>query len=560
MDIQPGDLALERLKHWEQVRANAVCMTQPMGNGELRDYTWAQAVDEARRMASWLRAQNYPERSNIAIISKNCAHWLMGDWAIWMAGHISVPLYPTLTAESVRKILEHSEAQAAFVGKLDDWDAMKAGVPDSVQCISFPLSPPTDFPTWEDIIRDNEPLQALPERKVEDLATIIYTSGTTGMPKGVMHSFGGMAWAIASGNKRFNMGPEDRVLSYLPLSHIAERIAVELGMLRVGMRTYFAESLDTFAQDLQRARPTFFFSVPRLWIKFKQAVNAKMPDEKLDRMLKIPVVGGMIRRKILKQLGLDQVKFAGGGAAPMPPSVLEWYEKLGLEIIEVYGMTENLAISHSNLPGKTRPGFVGYPYEGVEARLGEDGEVQTRSPAVMQGYFKEPEKTREVMTEDGFLRTGDRGELDDEGRLRITGRVKDIFKTSKGKYVAPAPIEDKLVTHNAVEACCVAGADRSQPFGILMLSEDALTRCKNREAREALMQDLAEYREKVNAQLDQHEQLEFLVVVEDQWTTENDFVTPTMKVKRNVVEDHYLKHAEDWAAKRQPVVWAGTTG
>ena len=178
----------------------------------------------------------------------------------------------------------------------------------------------------------------------------------------------------------------------------------------------------------------------------------------------------------------------------------------------------------------------------------------------MQGYFKEPEKTREVMTEDGFLRTGDRGELDDEGRLRITGRVKDIFKTSKGKYVAPAPIEDKLVTHNAVEACCVAGADRSQPFGILMLSEDALTRCKNREAREALMQDLAEYREKVNAQLDQHEQLEFLVVVEDQWTTENDFVTPTMKVKRNVVEDHYLKHAEDWAAKRQPVVWAGTTG
>ena len=323
MDIQPGDLALERLKHWEQVRANAVCMTQPMGNGELRDYTWAQAVDEARRMASWLRAQNYPDRSNIAIISKNCAHWLMADWAIWMAGHISVPLYPTLTAESVRKILEHSEAEAAFVGKLDDWDAMKAGVPDSVQCISFPLSPPTDFPTWEDIIRDNEPLQALPERKAEDLATIIYTSGTTGMPKGVMHSFGGMAWAIASGNKRFDMGPEDRVLSYLPLSHIAERIAVELGMLRVGMRTYFAESLDTFPHDLQRAHPTFFFSVPRLWIKFKQAVNAKMPDEKLDRMLKIPVVGGMIRRKILKQLGLDQVKFAGGGAAPMPPSVLE---------------------------------------------------------------------------------------------------------------------------------------------------------------------------------------------------------------------------------------------
>lgn len=560
MDVQPGDLALERLKHWERTRANAVCMTQPMGNGELREYTWAQAVDEARRMASWLRAQNYPDRSNIAIISKNCAHWLMADWAVWMAGHVSVPLYPTLTAESVRKILEHSESRAAFIGKLDDWEAMKPGVPDAVQCISFPLSPPTDFPTWEDIIRDNPPLQDLPERNAEDLATIIYTSGTTGMPKGVMHSFGTMAWGIASGNKRFKMTAEDRVLSYLPLSHIAERLAVEIGMLHVGMHVYFAESPDTFLQDLQRARPTFFFSVPRLWVKFKQGVNAKMPEEKLDRLLRIPILNRLIRKKILKGLGLDQVKFAGGGASPMPPSLLEWYKKLGLEIVEVYGMTENLALSHSNLPGDTRPGYVGYPYEGVEARLGEDGEVQTRSPAVMLGYFKEPEKTREVMTEDGFLRTGDRGELDAEGRLRITGRVKDIFKTSKGKYVAPAPIEDKLVAHSAVEACCVAGADRAQPFGILMLSEEALARCRDRGARDALMQDLAEYRETVNAQLDQHERLEFLVVIEDQWTTENGFVTPTMKVKRNVVEDHYLKHAEDWAAKRQPVVWAGPTG
>ena len=560
MDIGQEDLALPRLRHWETTRPDVICMTQPMGDGSLRAYTWSQAVGEARRMAAWLRAQEYPEGSNIAIISKNCAHWMMCDWAIWMAGHVSVPLYPTLTAESVRKILEHSESRAAFIGKLDDWDSMKSGVPDGVQCIGFPLSPPNDFPTWETVVAEQEPLTELPERRAEDLATIIYTSGTTGMPKGVMHSFGAMAWAIASGNKRFRMGADDRVLSYLPLSHIAERIAVELGMLNCGMRTYFADSLDTFLQDLQRARPTFFFSVPRLWVKFKQGVNAKMPDEKLDRLLKIPILSGIVRRKILKGLGLDRIRFAGGGAAPMPPSVMYWYQKLGLEIIEVYGMTENLAISHSNLPGLTRPGFVGYPYEGVECRLAEDGEVQMRSPAVMMGYYKEPEKTREAITEDGWLRTGDRGEHDSEGRLRITGRVKDIFKSSKGKYIAPAPIEDKLVTHGAVEACCVAGADRPQPFAILMLSPEALERCRDDSARRELMADLAEYRETVNAQLDQHEQLEFLAVVEDQWTTESGFVTPTMKVKRNVVEDHYFGFVPEWAARREPVVWVAASG
>jgi len=557
MDIQPGDLALARLTRLEQERGDKICMTQPMGGGAVREYTWSQAVGEARRMASWLRSQDYPEGSNIAIISKNCAHWLLCDWAIWMAGHISVPLYPTLTAESVRKILEHSEARAAFIGKLDDWDAMKPGVPESVQCISFPLSPPNDFPEWDQIIAEQPPLETLPERKADDLATIIYTSGTTGMPKGVMHTFGAFAWAIKAGNKRFSMGPDDRVLSYLPLSHIAERISVEAGAMLTGMHIFYAESLDTFLQDLQRARPTFFFSVPRLWVKFKQGVNAKMPDEKLNRLLRIPVVGGLVKRKILKGLGLDQVKFAGGGAAPMPRSVLDWYKRLGLEIIEVYGMTENMAISHSNLPGDTHPGYVGYPYEGVECRIADDGEVQMRSPAVMVGYFKEPEKTKEAITEDGWLRTGDLGEVDSQGRLRITGRVKDIFKTSKGKYVAPAPIEDKLVAHDAVEACCVAGADREQPFGILMLSAEALERCQNADEREALMQDLAKYRQSVNQQLDHHEQLAFLVVIEDQWTTETGFVTPTMKVKRDVVEKAYVPHADEWAAKGQPVVWAG---
>lgn len=561
MTVQAHELPLARMQHWERRRGDRTFLTQPMGGGVLREYTWAEAIDESRRMAAWLLAQGWPPGSRIAILSKNCAHWLMSDFAIWMAGHVSVPLYPTLTAASVRQILEHSEAVACFVGKLDDWPQMQDGMPEQVQGIAYPLSPQTPYPQWDDIVARQAPLRDIPERRGDELATIIYTSGTTGMPKGVMHDFNAMAWAIRAGNKRFGMTENERVLSYLPLSHIAERVAVEAGVLLAGFHVYFAESLDTFIEDLQRARPTFFFSVPRLWVKFQQGVQAKLPQAKLDRLLRIPLLGRLVRRRILTGLGLDQCRFAGGGAAPMPPSVLAWYRKLGLEIIEVYGMTENFAISHSNLPGATRPGYVGYPYEGVEARLAEDGEVQVRSPAIMLGYYKDQDKTREAITDDGFLRTGDRGELDAEGRLRITGRVKDIFKTAKGKYVAPAPIEDRLITHSAVEACCVMGAERAQPFALLMLAPDALAAASDATARQRLLDGLASHLDAVNGALDRHEQLDFLVVVGEQWTVENNFVTPTMKVKRNVVEEHYAGHCDAWTRRAegeqgQRVIWA----
>jgi long-chain acyl-CoA synthetase len=555
--IAVENLPLQRIYHWEKARAHNVYLTQPMGDGIVRDYTWAQTVAEARCVAAYLRAQGYPPKSNIAILSKNCAHWLLSDFAIWMAGHVSVPLYPTLTAESVRQILEHSESKACFVGKLDAWEQMKAGVPSGVHCISYPLSPKNDFPTWDDIVDKGEPIQDSPTRPPEDLATIIYTSGTTGMPKGVMHSFANMAWAAETANERFKGVPGDRALSYLPLSHVAERFGIELLSVLVGNRVFFAESLETFAQDLQRARPTRFISVPRLWIKFQQGVFSKMPREKLDRLFKIPVLNRVVKKKILKGLGLDQCVTALGGAAPMPPAMLNWYKELGLEIMEAYGMTENLAVSHSNLQGQTKPGYVGVPYAGVECRIAPDtGEVQMRSPAVMQGYYKDPDKTRDAMTEDGWLRTGDKGELDTEGRLRITGRVKDLFKTSGGKYVAPAPIEDKLVTHPKVEACCVAGANYPQPFGILMLSLDAQQQAQDEASRGQLFSSLEQHLEKVNAQLDPHEQMKFLTVVGEQWTVDNGFITPTLKVKRNVIEDHYGKHFQDWEAQKKPVVWA----
>ena len=548
--VVPEHLPLQRIYQWEKSRAQNIYLTQPMGNGAVRDYTWAQAIGEVRRMAAYLKALGYPPGSNIGILSKNCAHWLMSDYAIWMAGHVSVPLYPTLNAETVRQILEHSEAKALFVGKLDDWAKMSAGVPGNVHCISYPLSPPNKFPTWDDIVAKTEPLRDSPVRPAGELATIIYTSGTTGMPKGVMHSFGTLTWGTYAVQKRVGSASDDRTLSYLPLSHIAERLALEMGSLKSGFQIFFAESLETFARDLQRARPTLFFSVPRLWVKFQQGVHAQMPKEKLERLLKVPLLGAYVRRKVLKGLGLDCCRRAFGGAAPMPPELLRWYQSLGLGIIEVYGMTENAGVSHSTLPGQSRPGYVGLPYDGVESRLGPDNEVQTRSASTMLGYFKEPEKTREAITSDGWLRTGDKGELDANGWLRITGRMKDLFKTSKGKYVAPAPIEDKLVMHPRIEACCVAGANQNQPCALVMLNADA-----QKDGREQLTQSLQQHLEKVNAMLDPHEQLEFLAVVKDAWTVEAGFITPSLKVKRNVIEKTYSEMLDGWYAKRQPVVW-----
>jgi long-chain acyl-CoA synthetase len=346
------------------------------------------------------------------------------------------------------------------------------------------------------------------------------------------------------------------MLSYLPLAHVVERVLVEHGWLRMGMHLFFAESLDTFAADLQRAWPTIFFSVPRLWVKFQQGIHQKMPEATLRRLLSIPLVGALVRRKVQKALGLDQCRMAAGGAAPMPLALLQWYSRLGLHINEGYGMTENLAVSHLTVPGQNQQGSVGPAYDGVDCRIDpQSGEIQMRSPALMLGYYKEPEQSRDAFTPDGWLRTGDKGHIDARGHLHITGRVKDLFKTSKGKYVAPAPIEDRLCAHGAVEACVVTGANLGQPLGIVMLNADAVAQAANAGQRTQLEASLAQHLKNVNAPLDPHEQLQCLVVVSTPWTVENDLITPTFKVKRNRIEDLYAAHYEGWEDSGKKVIW-----
>ncbi|MEE2757625.1 MAG: AMP-binding protein [Myxococcota bacterium] len=552
-----SDLALHRAYHWEKTRPSDIWFTQPMGNGVVRELSFAEAMDEARRMATHLISLDLPPKSQIALFSKNSAWWILADLAIWMAGHVSVPLYPTLAADTIGQILEHSESKLIFIGKLDDYESMAPGIPDDLPAITLPLSPTTPHPTWANIIGETEPLQESPLRDPDEMATIVYTSGSTGVPKGVMLGFGSMASCVAEVQNVISIGKGDRMLSYLPLAHVLERFLVETATLIYGFHVFFAESLDTFVDDLKRARPTFFASVPRLWQKFQLGVFQKMPPKKLNLLLKIPILNKVIAKKVLGGLGLDAVRYAISGSAPIPAALIDWYRALGLELLEAYGMSENFCYSHCTRPGDVKVGFVGTAQDGVECRLSDAGEILVKSPGSMLGYFKAEQLTQDAFTEDGFLKTGDRGEIDSGGRLRITGRVKELFKTSKGKYVAPAPIENKLLLSNHVEMACVSGSGQPAPFGMVVLSEEARAASADSARRAEIGTALDAHRAEINTKLDHHEQLMFLTVIGDAWTIENGKLTPTMKLKRNAIEDEYAGLVDGWYDEGQKVLWHG---
>ncbi len=548
-------LPLQRLWHWERERADRIHLTQPLGNGQVRDFTWAQALYEARRVAAHLQSEGYPPGSSIAIMSKNCAWWYIADYAILMAGHVSVPLYSSLTADNVRTILEHAQAQLCFVGRLDSTD-METGLPEGLPRVRLPQAAAGEGPQWADIVAHTAPLAGTPLRPADELATIIYTSGTTGMNKGVMHTFANMAVAGKVVVDALRFTADDRLVSYLPTAHLADRWATQSTALQAGNRVYFIETLDTFARDLRAARPTFFASVPRLWAKFQQGVFASQPKEALERAFADPQTGPHARRAILERLGLDAVRVALSGGAALPAETYRWYRDLGLELLELYGMTENFGVSHVSRVGEVRIGYVGQPWPGVEQRLSEVGEVQIRTPAATTGYFRAPELTRELFGDDGWMRTGDLGEIDELGRLRIIGRIKEQFKTSKGKYVSPLPIENQLGAHPCVEAACVVGAGFSQPFALVMLPAVGIERWDEAEEREALSQSLAARIDTVNAQLAKHEQLDFVVVIAEQWTVDNGLITPSMKIKRAAIEKRYAARFAGWAQQGRKVVWA----
>ncbi|MBE2263290.1 MAG: AMP-binding protein [Burkholderiaceae bacterium] len=553
-------LMLDYLYDHEAKLADHVYMTQPIGGGQVIDYTWGQTMDQARRMAAHLQSRGFEPGSRIAILSKNCAHFFMAEIAIWMAGYTTVAIFPTETSETVNFVLDHSGASLLFVGKLDTWDQQESGVPAGLPRIAFPLAPKTKIEGWDAIIERTPPLKGHPKRQPDDLAMFIYTSGSTGQPKGVMHSFGRISESCEGICKdiesRIGANVEIRALSYLPLAHVFERAWVEgMSMVSGKAHIFFAETLDTFVKDLNRARPTVFISVPRLWLKFQHGVFAKMPPKKLDRLLSIPILGRIVGRKVLKGLGLDEARLAGSGSAPIPAELISWYRRLGLNLIEGYAMTEDFAYSHNSTDQINAPGCVGVPLPGVQVRISEEGEILIKSPGQMVGYYKRPDLTAESITEDGFFRTGDRGERRADGLLKITGRVKELFKTSKGKYVAPAPIENMLNAHPMVELSLVSGVGQPSAYAMVLLNEELRPKAKEVAVRTQVEQELSQLLKSVNQKVADYESLKMIVIADEPWTIENGFLTPTMKIRRARIESAVEAKLPEWYAKKGAVHW-----
>ncbi|MFM0049372.1 AMP-binding protein [Caballeronia grimmiae] len=549
---------VHRFLHWEQVQPDAIYLTEPTADGQVIGYTWRQVGDEARRIAAWLQSRDLPPRSAVSIVGKNTAHWIIADLAIWFAGHVSVPLYPTIGAETARFIVDYCDVRVMFVGKLDGnadgFNEIRQALPSHVQLVGLPQSPAMpDAQQWDALAARHQPLRDVCLPQPGDLATIIYTSGSTGRPKGVMHSFEAIYTYAVEAGKFCDMHPRDRVLSYLPLAHTAERSFVEANSLCHGFHVFFNDSLATFMQDLLRARPTVFISMPRLWTKFYQAACARLSATDQALLHTASPDADALKRRVRASLGLDATRIAFTGSAPLSTEITEWYRAIGLELLDVYGMTENFSYSHYSRPGQVRLGYSGQAMPGVECRIDDNGEILLKSPTMMLGYYREPELTKESMSEDGFFRTGDRGEFDEMGRLKITGRVKEIFKTSKGKYVAPVPIEHRL-SHPKVEAVCVTGPGYAQPFALLMLSPAARDELKDGQSAHALRTDMQGLLDSANEALEGHEKLAFVVLVKDIWNVENGFMTPTMKFRRAAIEKYYLPRAPIWAELGQKVI------
>lgn len=554
-------LILDYIYEHEQALADEVFLTQPTGKGQVVDYTWRQMMDQARRMATHLKSRGFEPGVRIAILSKNTAHFMMAELAIWMAGGTTVAIFPTETAETVRFVLEHSGASLLFVGKLDTWAQQIPGVPAGLPCIAMPLAPKTAYDNWDAIIAANAPIAGKPARQPDDLAMLMYTSGSTGTPKGVMHSFervtraceGIVAYQALQAGDDFTW----RALSYLPLAHVFERAWIECaGFVRGHGHVFFAESVDTFVQDLQRARPTVFISVPRLWLKFQQGVFTKMPAKKLDLLLSIPLLGKVVARKVLTQLGLNEVLLAGSGSAPIPPALIAWYRRLGLNLMEGYAMTEDFAYSHTTTQAFNAPGYVGIPFPGVERRISADGEVLIKSPGTMVGYYKRPDLDAETFTADGFFMTGDLGEEGPGGQLKLTGRKKELFKTAKGKYVAPAPIENLINESAMVELSLVSGVGQQAAYALVVPAEGLRPRLSDPAVRAEFETEMGNVLKRVNARLADYEQLRMIVVVREPWSIDNGCLTPTLKIKRNRIEAAVGPQVDKWFAAKGPVVWA----
>ncbi|ENM5768532.1 AMP-binding protein [Vibrio mimicus] len=541
----------EMLLRWVQERPNEVYLKQII-NRQFVEFTYAEVADQALRLVSALRALGAEPGDKIALISKNCAEWFICDLALMLGDYVSVPIFPTAGSETIDYCLEHSESKILIVGKLDDNKATAQVLAARPNIISISLPYPSAAQCqyqYQSLIKQYEPSEERPTHYDEKLMSLVYTSGTSGLPKGAMLTYGAFTWSVQQLVNHIGIQEGDRLFSYLPLAHITERVYIFGSSILGGVPTAFPESLDTFIEDVKMQRPTLFISVPRLWTLFQQRIQDKLPQKKLNILLKIPFINSLIKRKLADGLGLDQARVLGCGSAPVSPALLEWYRSIGLNVTEAWGMTESFAYSTINYPFRAdKIGTVGNAGPGIELKIADDEEIMVRSKGLFAGYYKNDAATAESFDNQGWLHTGDIGSIDSDGYLTIQGRKKDTFKTAKGKFVAPVPIEKKLFEYSRVEMMCLIGSGLPAP--ILLAIPHNFPNFDRARYERTTQKVIA----RINSELESHEQIKGVLMIKEPWSIDNGILTPTLKIKRHVLEKKYHDTGQNWP-KSQLVVW-----
>ena len=544
---------------WEEKFKDKPFLRQPFGES-WEEYTWGETGQLARRLATGLKSLGLKKGSHIGLISKNCREWIIADLAIIMAGYVSVPFFPNLKSTEIKSLIEFGEVSALFVGKLENWEEMKNGVDKDLPIIAFPHYENNSIVSegfqWDEFISKFEPQRENYHPNLDDIWTIIFTSGTTGNPKGVVLSFKINQSTDVMYTKNYNplcvdFGGNNSFFSYLPLNHIAERIAIEFTAFKNGGVISFTESIETFVKNLSEVQPSVFFGVPRIYTKFQLGILSKFNQKKLDILLAIPLLSNIIKKKLKKALGLYNAKVVVSGAAAMQIAQRNWFRKIGVNITIGYGMTENCAIT-TQLPGSnfTKPGSVGKVQPQVEIKIDDSTEeVLMRGPYMMLGYFNDKIITNNTI-KDGWLHTGDKGRIDSDGYLYITGRVKDTFKTSKGEFIDPGKIEAMFGEVDFFDQICVVGLGIPQPIMLVNISEVGKKLEKN-----DLENKLTEKLNSVNEQSFNYKKVAKIIICKDLWTPENEILTPTMKIKRGNVDKLYQDNYLDWYNNSKKIVW-----
>ncbi|EHU9458089.1 TPA: AMP-binding protein [Vibrio vulnificus] len=543
----PSDMILK----WAKERPHEVYLKQII-NRQFVEFTYSEVADKALRLVTALKELGAEPGDRIALISKNCAEWFICDLAMMLGDYVSVPIFPTAGADTIEYCITHSESKILIAGKLDDAAATQKVIDDLVDVKSIALpydSAPHCQYQFTTLILQSEPSSDRPQHYDDKLMSLVYTSGTSGLPKGAMLTYGAFSWSVQQLINHIGIQPNDRLFSYLPLAHITERVYIFGSSIMGGVPTAFPESLDTFIEDVKMQRPTLFISVPRLWTLFQQRIQDKLPQKRLNFLLKIPFVSGLIKKKLADGLGLDQARVLGCGSAPVSPALLAWYHSVGLNITEAWGMTESFAYSTLNYPFRAdKIGSVGNAGPGIELKIAADDEIMVRGKGLFSGYYKNDIATQEAFDKEGWLHTGDIGRLDAEGYLTIQGRKKDTFKTAKGKFVSPVPIENKLFEYSRVEMMCLIGLGLPAPI-LLVVPHNFPNFDRDRYER-TTKRVIA----KMNAELESHEHIKGVLMIKDPWSIDNGILTPTLKIKRHVLEQKYHEVGQNWP-KDKLVVW-----